>query len=66
MEGHFPGKTETVCERGVCAQMADNMGAWTTSAAYHQETVNHTHTHGHTQLCESPWLRLGAQQKMFQ
>lgn len=46
--GHLPGRTERGGEYGCCAQMANNMGPWTTSAAYHQET--------NTQVCESPWL----------
>lgn len=29
----------------LCAQMANNMGGWTASSAYHQETVTHTYTH---------------------
>lgn len=42
-DGHCPGKIERGGEYGLWAQMANNMGPWTISAAYHQETVTHTH-----------------------
>lgn len=31
--GRLPDKTKREVERGLCAQMANNMGPWTTSAA---------------------------------
>lgn len=43
--GHLPDKIEREGKRGLCAQMANNMGPWTTSAAYHQEPNTHTLIH---------------------
>ena len=47
-DGHFPGKMERESEFGLCAQMVDNMGPWTTVEAYARDTVTLMHTHTHT------------------